>query len=56
MTKQELIKHCERQIERHTNLPYPHSDLVLLEHKIFLELLQGRDVNEMFNEKDEYLE
>ena len=56
MTKQELIKHCERQIKRHTNLPYPHSDLVLLEHKIFLELLQGCNVNEMFNEKDEYLE
>ena len=56
MTKQDLIKHCERQIKRHANLPYPHSDLVLLEHKIFLELLQGRDVNEMFNENGEYNE
>ena len=27
-----------------------------LEHKIFLELLTGRDVNEMFDKNDEYID
>lgn len=56
MTKQELIKHCERQISINTRLPLSSSGKLLIEHKILLELLQGRDVNEMFNEKGEYNE
>lgn len=56
MTKQELIKHCERQITLNKRLPLTHSREFIIEHTILLELLQGRDVNEMFNEKDEYLE
>ena len=56
MTKQDLIKHCERQISINTRLPLSSSGKLLIEHKILLELLQGRNVNEMFNEKDEYLE
>ena len=27
---------------------------ILIEHKIFLELLQGRNINDMFDEKGEY--
>lgn len=56
MTKQELIKHCERQISLNTRLPLSSSRKLLIEHKILLELLKGRDVNEMFNEKGEYNE
>lgn len=56
MTKQELIKHCERQISLNTRLPLSSSRKLLIEHKILLELLKGRDVNEMFNENGEYNE
>ena len=28
---------------------------ILIEHKIFLELLQGRNVNDMFDDKGEYI-
>ena len=34
---------------------YSCADKILIEHKIFLELLQGRNVNDMFNEKGEYI-
>ena len=54
MTKQELIKHCEKQISINTRLPLSSSRKLLIEHTILLELLQGRDVNEMFNENGEY--
>ena len=56
MTKQELIKHCEKQISLNTRLPLSSSRKLLIEHTILLELLQGRDVNEMFNENGEYNE
>lgn len=56
MTKQELIKHCERQITLNKRLPLTHSREFIIEHTILLELLQGRNVNEMFNEKGEYNE
>ena len=54
MTKHELIKHCERQIIKHRHLPLTHSHEYIIEHTILLELLQGRDVNEMFDENGEY--
>ena len=56
MTKQELIKHCEKQISLNTRLPLSSSRKRLIEHKILLELLQGRDIDEMFNENGEYNE
>ena len=56
MTKQELIKQCERQISLNTRLPLSGSRKLIIYHKIFLELLRGRDVNEMFNENGEYNE
>lgn len=56
MTKQELIKHCERQISLNTRLPLSSSRKLLIEHTILLELLKGRDVNEMFDENGEYNE
>ena len=31
------------------------AEKILIEHKIFLELLQGRNINDMFNEKGEYI-
>ena len=56
MTVQELIKHCERQITlNRTNLS-SFSECRILEHKIFLELLKGRSINEIFDEKGEYIE
>ena len=56
MTKQELIKHCEKQISINTRLPLSSSRKLLIEHTILLELLKGRDVNEMFDENGEYNE
>ena len=55
MTKQELIKHCEKQISLNTRLPLSGSIKLISEHKIFLELLQGRNINDMFDEKGEYI-
>lgn len=31
------------------------AEKIFIEHKIFLELLQGRNVNDMFDEKGEYI-
>ena len=53
MTKEELIRHCERKIS--LNKTYSCSKKILIEHKIFLELLQGRNINDMFDEKGEYI-
>ena len=55
MTKEELIRHCERQIRLIKMYSYSCADKILIEHKIFLELLQGRNVNDMFDEKGEYI-
>ena len=57
MTREELIKHCERQIQRNTGLYYSNfSKKIILEHKVFLELLKGRSINEIFDENGEYIE
>ena len=55
MTKEDLIKHCEWQIELNTMSSRSCAEKILIEHKIFLELLQGRNVNDMFDEKGEYI-
>lgn len=56
-TKEELIKHCERQIQRNTELYSSNfSKKIIFEHKVFLELLKGRNINEIFDEKGEYIE
>ena len=52
--KHDLIRHCERMVDKYESIPdglYRY-----LEHKIFLELLTGRDVNEMFDKDDEYID
>ena len=57
ITKEELIKHCERQIQRNTGLYSSNfSKKIIFEHKVFLELLKGRSINEIFDEKGEYIE
>ena len=57
ITKEELIKHCERQIQRNTELYYSNfSKKIILEHKVFLELLKGRSINEIFDENGGYIE
>ena len=53
MKKENLIRHCERMIDRYETTPAGLH--IYLEHKIFLELLTGRDVNDMFDEKGEYI-
>lgn len=55
MTKEDLIKHCEWQIELNKMPSRSCAEKILIEHKIFLELLQGRNVNDMFDEKGEYI-
>ena len=55
-TKEELIKHCEKQIASHKNFPTRFSERIMNEHKIFLEFLKGRNINEIFDEKGEYIE
>ena len=56
-TKEELIKHCERQIQRNTELYSSNfSKKIIFEHKVFLELLKGKNINEIFDEKGEYIE
>ena len=57
ITKEELIKHCERQIQRNTGLYSSNfSKKIIFEHKVFLELLKGKSINEIFDEKGEYIE
>ena len=54
MNRKDLIRHCERMMDKYESIPdglYRY-----LEHKIFLELLTGRDVNEMFDEDNKYKE
>ena len=55
MTKEDLIKHCEWQIELNKMSSRSCAEKILIEHKIFLELLQGRNVNDMFDDKGEYI-
>ena len=55
MTKEELIRHCERQIRFNKMYSRSCAKKILIEHKIFLELLQGRNVNDMFDVKGEYI-
>lgn len=57
MNRKDLIKHCERQIQRSTEL-YSSNFLkkIILEHKVFLELLKGKSINEIFDENGEYIE
>ena len=50
--KDDLIKHCEKMIDRYKFI----YDNIYLEHKIFLELLTGKNVNEMFDKNDEYID
>ena len=56
ITKEELIKHCERQITLNRAYPSYFSEFRILEHKVFLELLKGSSINEVFDEKGEYIE
>ena len=54
ISKDILIRHCKRMVD---NYKYnPNGLHIYLEHKIFLELLTGRDVNEMFDEDNKYKE
>ena len=55
MKKEDLIVHCERQIRLNKMYSCSCANKILIEHKIFLELLQGRNVNDMFDEKGEYI-
>ena len=54
ISKDILIGHCKRMVD---SCKYnPNGLHIYLEHKIFLELLTGRDVNEMFDKNDEYID
>ena len=54
ISKDILIRHCKRMVD---SCKYnPNGLHIYLEHKIFLELLTGRDVNEMFDEDNKYKE
>ena len=55
MKKEELIRHCEQQIRLNKMYSCSCAKKIFIEHKIFLELLQGRNVNDMFDEKGEYI-
>ena len=52
--KDNLISHCRRMMDRYKSSPA--GVHIYFEHKIFLELLTGRDVNEMFDEDNKYKE
>ena len=52
--KDDLIRHCKRMTDRYKFIPN-RLDLYL-EHKIFLELLTGKNVNEMFDNNGEYID
>ena len=54
ISKDILIRHCERMMDKYESIP--DGLHIYLEHKIFLELLTGRDVNEMFDEDNKYKE
>lgn len=56
ITKEKLIKHCEKQIMLNRMHLGDFSKKVVLEHEIFLELLKGRNINEIFDEKGECIE
>ena len=56
MTKERLIKHCERQIALNRMHLSDFSNKVALEHEVFLELLKGRSIDEIFDEKGVYIE
>lgn len=55
MKKEELIRHCERQIMFHKMRSCSGAKNILIEHRILLELLKGRSINDMFDEKGEYI-
>lgn len=55
MKKADLIRHCEQRIRLNKMYSCSCAKKILIEHKIFLELLQGRNVNDMFDEKGEYI-
>ena len=55
MKKEEWIRHCERQIMLHKMRSCSGAKKILIEHKVLLELLQGRSLNDMFDEKGEYI-
>ena len=55
MTKEDLIKHCEQRIRINKKYSCSCSKKILIEQKIFLELLQGRNINDIFDEKGEYI-
>lgn len=53
MTRKDyLIRHCEKMIDRYKF----RNDNIYLEHKIFLELLTGKNANEMFDKNGEYVD
>lgn len=56
MTKQELIEHCKKTCKNNSFPITTRQRKLYWEHRIFCELLQGRDVNEMFDENGEYNE
>lgn len=53
MKKAYLIEHCKKGIDKYKNIP--ELLYVYLENKILLDLLLGKDVNEMFDNNDEYI-
>ena len=57
ITREELIEHCERQIQRNTGLYSSNfSKKIIFEHRVFLELLKGKSINEIFDENGEYID
>ena len=55
MTKEELIKYCERQIAVNKMYPGAFQKRTILEYTLFLKLLKGQSVNDIFDEKGEYI-
>ena len=52
--KDNLIRHCKRMMHKYESIA--DGLHIYIEHKIFVELLTGRDVNEMFDKNDEYID
>lgn len=50
--KDDLIRHCERMTDRYKFI----SNNLYFEHKILLKLLTGKNVNEIFDKNDEYID
>ena len=50
-----ILKFIEKQIALNKIYLGDFSNQVILEHKVFLELLKGRNINEIFNENGEYI-